>query len=282
MVQSPLRQSVLAAIALAGMCCGGGTTSASDSLFDGTGTTVPATDPNQAVIIDHRQAYANAALIPDSALSEARSLEVLFGHQSVGQNILDGLAALENHSPSRYKLNLQAYPTFKAGGCISQFPVGSNGNPSSKISDFQSKVNSGSAQGVQVALFKFCFVDFTDSTDVSSLLQSYQTTMSALESGHPSVKFVYCTVPITTTYMATRAQFNAQLRSYCEANGKALFDIASIEAYDPSDKPVGGSQPTLYAGYAQGDGAHLNSTGSIRLARAWWWLMARLAGWNET
>jgi hypothetical protein len=35
----------------------------------------------------------------------------------------------------------------------------------------------------------------------------------------------------------------------------------------------------MYSGYSD-DGGHLNETGQLRAAKAMWWLMARLAGWN--
>lgn len=277
-----LNRAALAALLIALAGCGGGGTVAGDIGVDGTATTLPPPDTGSSVIVDHRQAFATATLIPDAWMAQARALRIMFGHQSVGRNILDGLAALQNHRPSRCAVTILTYPDENPGGCVSQFSVGTNGDPPGKILDFQTKVDSGAMPAAQVALFKFCFVDFTDTTNVPALLNGYESTMSALEARHPTVRFVYCTVPIETAFLATREQLNEQLRTYCSSNNKALFDIASIESYDPSDNPIGGAQPTLYAGYAQGDGAHLNTAGSIRVARAWWWLMARLAGWDET
>jgi hypothetical protein len=259
-------------------CGGGGGTVNPGGDYDGVGTSLPAADPGTAIIIDHEEAYATAALIPDTWLTQGVQQQVIFGHQSVGYNIISGLESLEGYN-SRYNVNVVEFPTSDINGCVSQFGVGDNSDPQSKIDDFVAKVNGGTMVGATVATFKFCYVDFGSDTDANAVFTAYKNAMAQLETDHPTIKFVYWTAPITTDYLESRQQFNTLVRNYCSANNKVLFDIASIEAYTPADAAVGGAQPTLYSGYTS-DGGHLNEAGSLRVARAWWWLMARISGWD--
>src|SRR5512142_2807266 len=121
----------LFSIVVAG-CGGGGTSITIDTSYDGLGTTLPSTDA--AIVIDHRHAYAAAALIPKIWLDQGRTQKAVFGHQSVGTNILEGLESLEGHS-GRYNVNVTTYPTSNASGCVAQFSVGTNGDPQGKIDD---------------------------------------------------------------------------------------------------------------------------------------------------
>ncbi len=264
-------------LVLAG-CGGSGGGSNNGASWDGLGDSYPSADPGTSIVINHEEAYAKASLIPDAALADGRQLQVVFGHQSVGGNILSGLGDLQSKS-SRYAANTVDYPDSNPSGCISQFGVGSNGDPQSKIDDFVAKVNSGSMASANVAFFKFCYVDFDGGTDAAAVFNAYKSAMENLETAHPGIKFVWWTAPIQTDYLESRHQFNELVRSYCTANNKVLFDIAAIESHKPDGTETNASQPTLYSGYTS-DGGHLNDAGALRVARAWHWLMARIAGWN--
>ncbi|MCP4642638.1 MAG: hypothetical protein GY851_19490, partial [bacterium] len=68
--------------------------------------------------------------------------------------------------------------------------------------------------------------------------------------------------------------YNDAVRQYCITNGKFLFDIADIEAHDPSGveqtyESGGSTYQKLYSGYTS-DGGHLNSTGAERVAMGWY------------
>jgi hypothetical protein len=145
-------------------------------------------------------------------------------------------------------------------------------------------------------------------------IDTYLSLMSQLEQAYPTVTFVYMTGHLDGSGAAGNLhQRNEQIRSYCRANNKVLFDFADIESYDPGgtvnylerfgtdgceyDKN-GDGNPWGDANWAQewvaanpgheltrlanacGGCAHSQQLNCIMKARAFWWMMARLAGWD--
>jgi hypothetical protein len=72
------------------------------------------------------------------------------------------------------------------------------------------------------------------STAYVEQVDRYLNLMSRLEEEYPQVRFVYMTGHLDGTGTAGNLnQRNEQIRAYCRANRKALFDFADIESYDP-------------------------------------------------
>ena len=84
---------------------------------------------------------------------------MVFGHQSVGENILNGikqLAARDGVNIDIHEQQDSALPS-KASAI---FPSATNGDPLSKIQDFAAAIDAGAAQGADMALMKLCYADF--------------------------------------------------------------------------------------------------------------------------
>ncbi len=124
-----------------------------------------------------------------------------FGHHSVGYNILDGVAMIEKNMPS-IKLKIKKLDSpdgLVAGkGILYHGEVGSNFNPYSKIDDFARWINDGLNKYVNIAFFKFCFVDIRTNTDVLSLFSHYKEVMNNLRKKYPQITFVHVTVPLVS------------------------------------------------------------------------------------
>jgi hypothetical protein len=219
-------------------------------------------------------------------LAELVATSAFFGHQSVGQNVLDGVRSLANRG--------EAVPE------IEDAYLGENENPLSKIEDFDARLRSGLAEHLDVAMMKLCYIDVTARTDVDALFESYRTTLSALARDYPDVTFVHVTVPITAelTRMSrlrarltgndrygpdenvARERLNALIRA--DSAGGQLFDLAAVESTRPDGTRVtgrhGGSDYfALHDGYAS-DLGHLNAAGAEVAAAAWLAAVARAAG----
>jgi hypothetical protein len=131
-------------------------------------------------------------------------------------------------------------------------------------------------------------------------MQIYLDLMGGLEADYPDVTFIYMTGHLTGTGEAGNLnQRNNQIRAHCIANNSVLFDFADIESYDPDgnyflDKGATGSCSYNGGNWANEwcaanpgsdlceycDCAHSEPLNCNLKGRAFWWMMARLAGWN--
>ena len=129
--------------------------------------------------------------------------------------------------------------------------------------------------------FKFGYVDwwFSDFGD-------FRDAMLQLEATYPDNTFLWSTVAIRTewdpgidNFCGILEDFNTNVRAYAQANNKPLFDIADIESHDSN-----GNACFVYGCESMcleyGGPGHPNLTGSLRLAKGFWWFMARLSGWD--
>jgi hypothetical protein len=131
------------------------------------------------------------------------------------------------------------------------------------------------------------------------------TDFEALEARRSGSIFLHHTTNLARgigTQVAT--DFNNQMRQYVRSHNKFLLDVADIESHTPSGIPCydnrdgvaytagnasenypndGVNLPAICQHYTpESDGGHLGNPdiGKIRLAKAFWILMARVAGWN--
>lgn len=214
------------------------------------------------------------------------SRRVFFGHQSVGKNLLDGLAGV----PGVRMVEVgEGAPL--AAPALGHALVGRNTEPRTKLADFERLVAAGPAAGADVALMKFCYVDVDASTDVQALFADYQATYARLAAANPRVRLAHVTVPLTVVQRGPKASLkrllgrpvwgereNAQRHAFnellrAEYGGKApLFDLAALEAQHPDGSPerytlAGRQLPALVPAYSD-DGEHLNADGRARLGAA--------------
>lgn len=141
---------------------------------------------------------------------------------------------------------------------------------------------------------------FTDNADISDVHDQL-----AFESEHPETIFIYWTTSLARAIGTQESdQFNESMRQFTAENGKVLFDVADILAHDPDGNPCydnrdgveydngnrsedhpddGVNHLAICPHYTtELEGGHLGSVaaGKIRVAKAFWVLMARLAGWG--
>ena len=207
------------------------------------------------------------------------SLRIAFGHQSVGFNLMAGVATLAAEQQRSVTIT-ETRESFAAPG-IHHFKVGSNGDPAGKLTDFEAAMNSGLAQSSDIALLKFCYIDFEADDDPRQLAAAYIAELAKLSTQYPHTRFAPVTAPLTTVQAgpkawlkqligrtpagyasnARRHAFNQALREYYGATG-ALFDIAALESasgqvnVNYQNQRIEALDPGL-----TDDGGHLNSRG---------------------
>ena len=108
-------------------------------------------------------------------IEQVSSARIFFGHQSVGGNILAGLADLQSQlpAPGIRVGELGAVAPADGQGVLLHSKVGENSKPASKCQDFRRILDQGQLGRIDVALFKFCYIDFSDASDVDEIFSTY-------------------------------------------------------------------------------------------------------------
>jgi len=247
-------------------------------------------DAAEAIVADHT-AVAQFPLIPRAAIDAAAAKQVLFYHQSTGNNIRDqGLRCLagQNGETSVYPDECLEYWNNRQANTW-PFYVFSNWNwpiwpepmadAVAKMNQFVTLVNQQQS-GYQYIGMKFCYVDGWNED-----FADYRTKMENLEKAYPSKTFIWATSALwgeSHINCQDIQAFNNNLRAYARANNKLLFDLAAIESRGNTCRinDCEALCPDYQDGYGGGGGGHPDVEGSMAIAKGFWWLMARASGWS--
>jgi hypothetical protein len=161
-----------------------------------------------------------------------------------------------------------------------------------------------------VLSYQFSYLEVAPGSDIASVPGGFLSDNSdrsdvfeleAFEAEHPDKVVLYWTTSLARGIGTVEAeQFNEQMRQYALSHGKPLFDVADILSHDPSGNPCYDNRdgvayreenlpddglllPAICPHYTtETDGGHLGSVsaGKIRVAKAFWVLMAQIAGWQ--
>jgi len=165
-----------------------------------------------------------------------------------------------------------------------------------------------------VVSYQLSYLAVTDGSDISDPTVGYFSDnpdsydvhdQEAYEAQYPDKTFIYWTTSLSRSIgTEVSDDFNDQMRAYALNNNKVLFDVANILAHDPNGQPCydnrdgipydNGNKSENYDDDGQNylaicqhyttevDGGHLGSVsaGKIQVAKAFWVLMARIAGWD--
>lgn len=213
---------------------------------------------------------------------------VIFGHQSVGKNILDGFNIIYSHGEGIIVKSISENDSLGRGS-VNHVYLGKNGDPFGKIEEFKKLLSKYVDSAPDIALFKFCYLDIDDRTDIDRLFSFYESTVTELEKKFPQMVIVHTTVPLRQVQTGPKAwikriigkpvtglsdnvareRFNASIR---RVYGQGLlYDIALHESTYPDGRRESFQRDgsTYYALVPQytDDGDHLNNQGSEVLAR---------------
>lgn len=246
---------------------------------------------NQPVIIDHTCTELSA--IPDSAIQRAKDLcDWHYVRLSHGRQIMVGLERLEDLDIF-YKSTWPDYggslPDDPDALCIYTLAGGPYDYWDGSGSDNTRNILAGNPS-INVSSMSWC----TEMNSASeSYVQRYLDSMQVLESEHPGVTFVYFTgtAEYDGGYGYNRAMRNRQIRDFCVANNRVLFDFEDLDSwwFNPDTgeweqatyQYNGETIPVEHPELAGNDAEHTSYESCEQKARATWWMMAVLAGWEQ-
>lgn len=217
------------------------------------------------------------------------SARIFFAHQSVGGNLLEGIAdILRERGDIRLNVAEIQDGAQMQGPGLYHANVGRNGEPSTKVQAFTEIVDA--ADTSDVALLKYCYADFRHGTDADQLFDEYRKTVARIRAQNPGLTIVHVTVPLVTDagtlrHLAAvargkpparevnliRHRYN-QLMRQAYFGKEPVFDLARLESTNVDGSPVtvrykGQRIPVLAAAWTF-DGGHLNEAGRRQIAKA--------------
>jgi hypothetical protein len=240
--------------------------------------------------------------IPDSSWARLAGRTIVFGHRSIGANLIESLEAWAAREP-RVRLRIARLSPDGRGGpgesgkALLEASIGQDGAPERKTTDFLSLLASPAGQRADVALHKYCYRDFGPDSDPAAIFAHYQTRMEQLRRERPRLLLAHVTAPLTSRERPVkaairrllgrpttdelnlkRAEFNVLLRS-AYAGRDPIFDLAGYESSGPDGRRtaalVGGKLTPHLAPAWTDDGATLNPAGRMAIGEQF---LAFLAG----
>lgn len=222
-------------------------------------------------------------------LEHVAQRRIFFAHQSVGENLLEGIRQLSAMTGVPIRVVETPMASGVPSATFGHTFIAKNGEPFLKLQNFKHALGQ-QPSGIDIALMKFCFVDFDRNTDVKALFARYRATIDDLRAKNPGTTFVHVTAPLTevkdglkarmklvlgrapdeTIENVRREEYNALLRQ-TYGGREPIFDLARVESTTPEGAVMtvewrGSVAPVMVPAYTD-DGGHLNSVGKLRAAR---------------
>ena len=225
--------------------------------------------------------------------AELAGKKIFFGHQSVGYNIIDGISDAMNERDC-IKLNvLESHkPAVFDQPVLAHSQVGRNTDPISKIESFVDIMDAGAGGKVDMAFFKFCYVDIMRESDPQKIFDAYSAAIEDLKKRYAETRFIHVTVPLRSAPKGLnknlkqsvklligkpgvlddnmmRQRYNKLLRG-AYSKTEPFFDLAMIESINPDGfrcyAAKGAGKIDFMASEYTEDGGHLSDKGRKRVA----------------
>jgi hypothetical protein len=238
--------------------------SCSDATKIGTGMG----DGDQSKVIDHESASIEG--LAEARVEKAKAtLHVAYWHTSHGSQLVTGMDGMDAFFGGKglYVLN--------GSSGLALHEEGTDiGNPG--IPQFEASVRAYLAANpaTNVVMASWCGQVSNASSDT---ITDYLTRMEAMEKDFPGVTFVYMTGHSDGTGRSGNLHLrNQQIRDYCTAHDKYLYDFYDIECYDPDGTYYGDRYVNDACAYdSNGDGSQDSNWATAwqvsHAVNVYWW-----------
>jgi len=230
-----------------------------------------------AIVADHT-IVAEFEQLPPAVVDDAKtSFEMFYGHTSHGSQIVTGIWMVREEDPLFDYNNGAGTFQFQEYGD----DLGHNGD-TSWVAPTESALAAN--PDINLVMWSWCG-GCSDNTEAG--IDTYLDAMDQLEQDYPDVVFVYMTGHLDGTGPSGNLYArNNQIRAYCEANDKVLFDFADIESYDPEgvwypDEDDACAWCSAWCATHDCPSclscAHSHCFNCYRKGKAFWWMLCALA-----
>ncbi|UCF04674.1 MAG: T9SS type A sorting domain-containing protein [bacterium] len=251
-------------------------------------------DGSTPLIIDHH--CAELSHIPMAWIDSVQAnMKFHFAHTSHGSQLRDGLYTIEDEDFAySFAYMNRSLPEEPGAFCIfngqehdtyitpDEYWMTETGmNYTRDVLDHNPTIN--------VSTFAWCseLNSYSEGT-----VQAYLDSITVLESEYPDVTFIYMTGNAQGTDAEGYNRFlrNEQIRQYCLAYNKVLYDFADLDCwwFDSTTgvwemnyyEYEGDTIPVEHPEFTGSNCSHANLASCYQKGEATWWVMARLAGWQ--
>jgi hypothetical protein len=268
--------------------------------------------PARPIVVNHTS-VALFEQIPPEYLAAAQAMTMFYTDRSVGSNVNDGLNCLATPhatAANHCKRYIHPDPAYNTTPADVYWP-GTYPRPNWQFV-YCTEVACTLAQYGATAVDAFgYFPSYLEAPQIADTFFVNNPNgediydLAAFETAHPETTMIYFTSSLNRGEVEATRRFNDRMRAWTAANGRILLDVADILSHTPQGQACydnrdgvlyyasdtqwenypndGINTPAICPQYAtEVDGGHLGSVsaGKIRVAKAYWVLMAQLAGWQ--